>query len=451
VAAGPQPLNEPAWVAADARLSEAERCERLCEIFKNVELPDMRQRLLAPLAAALADRAPEGETVARTLFFVGTTWENQVARVAALPHLQRMLQRHGNGLQVKDSCAQALEAARRLDLPAYRQALRAALDSHRFPAELAPVFALEAQALRERTHRLADAADPYSMRAMARLLPRLRLYDELADRLDLLSREGAALAVPDLGLLKLLGEKEYDRFCQTFARLPGGAELGRLLAIQSVRQLDPPQVSALFTVSRVLGLPEAEATWWNHLSFWLDLFQPGTTATIPARPTPAQTKFLNRAGIASVPGGFEVSLAHLDLAVLLDAETASVALVDGRKPPPPDWKGLVLSNITRETLLVSLLNNPKVVRVPGLVEAVVINCRSSQVLSFIAQKRELHTGHQNKGVPAALLRGRVKVPMTLLRRFIHLRFVSRADLKEIAQRAPRPEVAKEAADYLASI
>jgi len=444
-------MNEPAWVAADVRLSEAERCERLCEIFKNVEMPDMRQRLLTPLANALSEHTPDGEAITRTLFFVGTTWENHVVRVAALPHLKRLLLRHANGLQVKESGVKALEAARLLDLPAYREALRVALTSHRFPAELTPVFALEAEALRERTRLLADAADPYSMRTMARLLPRLRLYDELADRLDLLAREGSNLAVPDLGLLKFLGEKEYDRFCQTFAKLPGGAELGRLLAIQRTRQLDPPQISALFTVSRILGLPALDATWWNHLDFWLGQFQSDTTATIPARPTPAQTKFLNRAGIASVPGGFEVSLARLDLSVLLDAETASITLVDGKKPPPPDWKGLVLSNITRETLLVSLLNNPKVVRVPGLVEAIVVNCRSSQVLSFIAMKRELHTGHQNKGVPAALLRGRIKVPMTLLRRFIHLRFVSRLDLKDIAMRAPRPEIVKEVTDYLASI
>ncbi|MEN9352973.1 MAG: hypothetical protein RL318_298 [Fibrobacterota bacterium] len=443
-------MSGPALVAVDFRLTEAERCERLCEIFKNVEMPDMRARLLAPLAELVNGNEREGELAARTLFFVGTTWQNHVRRVATLPHLRRMLLRRAHGMECLPKSIEALDQAAQIDLDSVRRDLQEGLESGIFPASAAPVFALEAVALRERSRALADAADPYSMRTMARLLPRLRLYDELADRLDLLSREASTLAVPDLGLLKFLGDKEYDKFCRTFHELPGGAFLGKALELQRRFQFDPPQLSALFTISRSLGLPAPGANWTSQLDFWLSQSAAGMPVRLPVASGPA-LKLLEHAGVRLMAGGIEVSPGSLDLAGLLDADTLSMSLALGKKPHPPDWKGLVMSNITRETLLVSFLQNPKVVRIPGLVESIVVNCRSGQVLSIIAQKRDLHTGHQNKGVPAALLRSRTKVPMTLLRRFIHLRFVSRAELKDLALRASRPEVAKEVADYLASI
>jgi hypothetical protein len=440
----------PAQIAADSGLDESERCERLCEVFKNVEMPEMRARLLAPLVQAVLGDEQEGETVLRTLLFVGTTWRNHVRRVAGLPNLRRLQLRRAHGTECLPRAAEALDRAAGIDLDAVRQDLSKAMQGGDFPSAAAAVLALEAAALRERGRMLADAADPYSMRTMARLLPRLRLYDELADRLDLLSREAGALSVPDLGLARFLGEREYDKFCQVFAGIPGGESLGRVLALQRRLQLDPQQVSALLTVSRSLGLPAVPSRWAQQIEFWLSQLSAGVPVRLPVPNGPAM-RILERGGVRAIPGGAEIDPARLDLSRLLGADTMSISLAGGKRPPPPDWKSLVMCNITRETLLVALLNNPKVVRVPGLVEAIVNNCRSSQVLSLIAQKRELHTGHQNQGVPAALLRSRVKIPMTVLRRFIHLRFVSRGELKELANRAPRPEVAKETAQYLASI
>lgn len=441
-------MTGPGMVAADLRYTEAERCERLCEIFKNVEMPDMRLHLLTPLGALLQGQTQEGERVLRTLLFVGTTWQNHVRRVAGLPHLRRMLLRRERGLECLPKAVAALEEAKGIDLDAVRAGLALALKDGRYPAEQTAVFRLEAAALRERSRMLADAADPYSMRTMARLLPRLRLYDELADRLDILAGEGASLATPDLGLLKFLGEKEFDRFCRVIAELPGCAAFARILELQRRLQFDPPQISAMMTISRSLGL--GAGAWLSQAGAWLEAAAAWLPVRLPAGSLTA-IKALERAGVKAIPGGIEVHPAALDLSHLLDEQTLSIVLKDGKKPPPPDWKGLVLSNITRETLLVALLNNPKVTRVPGLVEAIVVNCRSSQVLSVIAQKRELHTGHQNKGVPAALLRSRVKIPMTVLRRFIHLRFVTRPELKDIALRAARSEVAKEVAEYIAGI
>jgi len=307
--------------------------------------------------------------------------------------------------------------------------------------------------LRQRSSHLADTADPYDMKGMARLLPLLRIHDELADRLDILHRESVegASQEPDLGLLKFLGEKEFGRLEQVVKEIPGMSEVPELWAIQRRLQLDPPVISALLTLGRSLRLPQPDATWLETILFWYRAADAHAFWKLRCPVPPQVARLLTRAGIAVEGGGLSFHTSDLVLPALLDAHTASVDLAGGRKPPPPDWKGLVMSNITRDTLLTSFLANPKCVRVPGLVECVVLNSRSLQILSLIASKRDLHSGHQNKGVPAALLRSRSKLPMTLLRRFIHIRFVSKSDLKDLAIRAPRAEVLKEIGDYLKTL
>jgi hypothetical protein len=210
-------------------------------------------------------------------------------------------------------------------------------------------------------------------------------------------------------------------------------------------------ISALLTIARTLRLPSPEAGWLERALFWYRAAAPDASWRLRVPTSPQVTSVLSRAGAGVEHGALRFRAADLVLPSLLDENTSSLDLASGRKPPPPDWKGLVLSNITRDTLIASFLSNPKCIRVPGLVECVVVNTRSMQILSIIAGKRDLHTGHQNKGVPAALLRSQCRIPMTLLRRFIHVRFVSRSELKDLSLRAPRPDVAKEIGEYLKTV
>jgi hypothetical protein len=447
---------EPSLVAADPTIQESERCERLSEMLKNIELPETRKRFLVPCMHLLPTVDPAGEHVVRTLFYVGTTWRAHLQKVQALQHLGRLLARRSVGVVFTPEVEAVLDRAATLDLATIRQKLRQAVQTGIFPdLDVVTVLPLEAACLRQRTQHLADTADPYDMKGMARLLPLMRIYDELSDRLEVLHREAVdgVSQAPDLGLLKFMGEKEYGRALQIFREFSGGQELTDLLEIQRRYQLDPPVLSALLTLARSLRLPRPEATWPEMLSFFL---RAASNDAVPvwrfrAPVPPLLTRVLERAGIQCASGNIQFSAAELVLPALLDEHTASIDLSSGKKPPPPDWKGLVLSNITRDTLVTSFLNNPKCVRVPGLVETVVVNSRSLQILSFIATKRELHLGHQNKGVPCALLRSRCKIPMNLLRRFMHVRFISRADLKDLAIRAPRAEIQKEVGEYLKSI
>lgn len=446
-------MAEPVLAAIDPSVGENNRCERLAETVRNIELPETRKRFLSPLFALLQGTESDGEHALRTLLFVGTTWRAHLQKTCGLRNLQRLLQRRSIGIRFEGEIAEVMERSSLFDLSTCRAILVDAVDTGVFPArEVVAVLPLEAACLRERTRWLADNADPYSMRTMARLLPRLRIYDELADRLDTLDREASegVSQEPDLGLLRFLGAKEFDRLCQIVREL-GAESLLPVWEMQRRMLLDPPLVSAFLSLSRTLRLPREGATLLEQAAFWALCAQEDGSFRARASVPPHVARLFERAGIVCGPGGIAFRPGELDLPLLVDAHTMSADLSGGKRPSPPDWKGLVLSNITRETLLLSILNNPKCQRVPGLVEAVVVNCRSNQVLSHIAMKRELHTGHQNKGVPLALLRSRMKIPMTLLRRFIHLRFVTRADLKDLAVRAPRKEVAQEVADYLASI
>jgi len=448
--------SEPSLVAADPTLQESERCERISEMLKNIELPETKRRFLSPCVPLLSGTAPEGEQVLRTFFYVGTTWRAHLQKVQDLRHLRRIAARRSCGTRFTADLEAVVERARAMDLDSVRQKLRTAVETGIFPdAETISVLPLEAACLRERTRHLADTADPYDMKTMARLLPLLRIYDELSDRLDVLHRDvqERVSQAPDLGLYKFMGEKEYVRAAQVLREFPNGGELVELLGVQRVMQLDPPVLSALLTLGRSLKLPAPDASWLDMASFFLRsaVFGPSPSWSFRCNVPVFLAKILTRAGIRNESGAVSFSVADLQLPALLDAHTASIDLSAGRKPPPPDWKGLVLSNITRDTLVTSFLNNPKCTRVPGLVETVVVNSRSLQILSYIATKRELHTGHQNKGVPTALLRSRCKIPINLLRRFMHLRFVPRAELKDLSIRAPRAEIQKEVGMYLETI
>ena len=445
---------EPSLLAADGTLQEPDRCERLCEMFRNIEMPETRKRFLSPALQTLAGTDPGGEAVLRTLLYVGTTWRSHVRKAAGLRSLSRLLVLRSAGRGFPPDLEELLGAWSGADLERLRAELRRSVEDGVFPdASTISVLPAEAACLRERARALADAADPYDMKAMARLLPLLRIHDELADRLDTLHRDSMAGAVqaPDLGLFKFLGDKEYSRLEQLVREMPGLSELPELWSAQRRLQLDPPVISALLTLGRTLRLPSPEAGWLEKALFWFRSAGTDASWRLRAPVSPTVAAILSRAGVVAENGALRLRAADLVLPSLLDESTSSLDLASGRKPPPVDWKGLVLSNITRDTLIASFLGNPKCVRVPGLVECVVVNTRSMQILSTIASKRDLHTGHQNKGVPAALLRSQCRIPMSLLRRFIHIRFVSRPELRDLALRAPRPDVAKEIGEYLKTI
>jgi hypothetical protein len=114
---------------------------------------------------------------------------------------------------------------------------------------------------------------------------------------------------------------------------------------------------------------------------------------------------------------------------------------------------LVMAQMQSDMVLMGILENPRAVSLPGVVELIAERCRSLRVLDKICRVRALHTGMPNRNVPAALLSNPAPIPVQTLRRMIHVRFVSKMDLARIA-RSPtgkRPEVIKEIRAYLKTL
>jgi hypothetical protein len=116
------------------------------------------------------------------------------------------------------------------------------------------------------------------------------------------------------------------------------------------------------------------------------------------------------------------------------------------------YKSLVLSYLDNDTFLVELLNNPKAVAKPGIVQIIATRCRSLRVLSLLATRRTCFTGFVNKNVPLALLENPSKIPLTQLRKFIHVRYVDKMTLQGLTGKGGniREEVRREIRRYLDS-
>lgn len=113
-------------------------------------------------------------------------------------------------------------------------------------------------------------------------------------------------------------------------------------------------------------------------------------------------------------------------------------------------KHLVMSNIMSTSVVLGFLRNPKVVSIPGLVAAVAERTRNPQIIATIASDRTLFSGFANRDVPLVCLRSPCNVSPKTLRKFIHVKFVSKIDLKRMTtdRTGIRKEIAREINKYL---
>jgi len=142
-----------------------------------------------------------------------------------------------------------------------------------------------------------------------------------------------------------------------------------------------------------------------------------------------------------------------ELLVEPGAEIDDEGKIDLNEATSTELKHLVMTNIQSTSVLLGFLRNPKIVAIPGLVEEVVHRTRNPVVIETISKVRILHTGFANRGVPLACLRSPVNIPLGTLRKFMHVKFVSRVDLKRMAldKAGIRKEVGREVKKYLKSL
>ena len=114
------------------------------------------------------------------------------------------------------------------------------------------------------------------------------------------------------------------------------------------------------------------------------------------------------------------------------------------------YKSLVMTYMDNDSFLAELLNNPKAASKPGVISAIALRCRSSRILTMIANRRDLYTGFAGKEVPLNLLMNPVRIPVTTLRKFVHVRYIDRPTLQRLSGRGSpaREEIRREISRYL---
>ena len=405
-------------------------------------------------------------------------------------------------------------AAEHPPLPLLRRALTgltpgAAARPRRQPAAedlrlLAGLVRLECDAYQERVSRLAGAIDPFRVAAVMRVLPLLNRADAEVRDLDLLAawlENGEFAAAFERRLptgWEVIEEPERPRLIAAFAtdeRLaPLAAVHGAFLAApMSIRQLAGP-VARLLVLSQALmraGLrPEP-----LHLLDAVHLVlahSPHDHLEIPVggelQEAISCSLLSSRQGSRDDLAGLQLQAGRLVLpqprlalgdriwrhdlpttAEVQDEPTApcagAAAAADGAAGDrqrtdvvPPDAsaqavKQLVMNNIGCVSILLGFLRNPKVTAICGLVAEVARRTRSSRILEVIASDRGLTTGQANKDVPRALLESPVNISIKTLRPFIHVKYVSKTDLRRLAKDKARlrKEVCQEIEAYLESL
>ncbi len=373
---------------------------------------------------------------------------------------------------------------------------------------LAGLLRLEADAWQERISQLAGNVDPFRMEAITRVLPLLSRSDgEIRDIREMVSLiesgdVGSAFLKPRLRGRAVMDAREFGMFEKVLKDCPELEPLHALIQAQLGIALEVPVMA--HAAARLMGLAERLKLQGDRRQ-GLDLVtacrlvasccQQGEVALpVPEAMAGAVQGVLGKPVPAGVSGPAAWDLRGMDLLVgqlvivlpdpgdlpgiwplglpTLEGPAHEPAAAGSTDPAAaaqagesPDGKGedaeltaaakknLVLTNLQSCSLVLGFLRNPKFTSVPGLVEAVAMRTRNPQVIETIATDRALHTGFANRGVPLACLRSPVNVSVTVLRRFIKVKYVSKVDLRRLAldRAGVRKEVVREIEKYLETL
>jgi hypothetical protein len=117
------------------------------------------------------------------------------------------------------------------------------------------------------------------------------------------------------------------------------------------------------------------------------------------------------------------------------------------------YRTLVMTYMDNDQFIFELLNNPRVLAQPGIVPLIALRSRSLRVLTIISTRLDLHTGFANKEVPINLLQNPARIPLSSIRKFLHVRYIDKATLARLGGKGSqiREEVRREIQHYLSSL
>lgn len=287
----------------------------------------------------------------------------------------------------------------------------------------------------------------------------------MAEKMKLTGRRFLEDPKPDrlMILYEVLGEFEWERILEELKNLPGGEHVDHLLRAQKELALLPWDISsgagALRSISSSFP-DQASAGSLEEINATLILLDnlSRNSVSVSLRGT-ENLELLHRFASAlrierkddtlridldSLPGTF---LHDNDFVPkLFNVQAEEEKALEG-------FRTLVFMNLDNDTFLREALRNPKVIAAPGLVAAIALRGRTLGALTYIATSRDCFSGYANKDVPVNLLLNPAKIPLSALRKFVHVRYISRVELQSLANKRGdiRPEIKTEISRYLRSL
>lgn len=315
--------------------------------------------------------------------------------------------------------------------------------------QLSLLLESEADALAERLSHVSDRIDPYDLRSMAKVLPLVTIYEERAKTYRSLAssiRSGEEIGRNILLFEYQMKEDGFEKWLKRIAKKKSLEMFLNTIMIQREKQVPTLSLIGVSSLSRCILGDLKESTPLDWATHSLENCN-GSRFSLNCEEQLSKIEKLVKGGTVHLHGGIAEGDYNNDtLSSLVGTDLLTV---------PPQARevevyDLVSRSIANDSVLLRLLDNPKVYSRPGLVEYVAKASRSIAVLTKIASQRTLYTGTANLGVPAALLKNPSMIPLSLLRGFISTRYVPIADLREIA-RSPhtvRREVYREVESFM---
>ena len=446
--------------------------QRLSDFYKGKEekhSPD-------ELTAMFFDGNPPYKMVERLLFFlfdIGVPDRQTGSRALQLRRLKRLWKRIGAGCDLSDAehdladkCEWLFEtekenpAAVEEGLTAVRGIFQRVLDGQAITdperSTLVGLIRTEAEALKDRVTWLSENTDPYNLKTMARILPRLRIYDEAVhEGLDLARRQeaGEPVGMKIVSFEAHMKEGLFKKWISKVAKRDSLARLAGLVEKQRVQKIPTLDLIALSTLCRwtweAINEPAGPLDWIEKA---MGCYHDGLFVVDAGQAARILQPALSGSGAKMEGTKITGNFGHKTYPAWIGRDLLTKSFLKGVDEGSLDIKAVITQNITRDSVLEAFLNNPKVFQKPGLVAFIAQTCRSVGVLSKIAKQRSLHTGFANRDVPLALLMSPCNIPITLMRPFVNVKYIGLTDIKNLAKAKAgiRRAVKEEAEAYLKS-
>lgn len=319
---------------------------------------------------------------------------------------------------------------------------------------------VELEALDQRIKMLVASLDPERIEDLAGYF--FSLSEETRWRLQALGEDKDKFSDASLVIQKKIGDR-WKGITEALAQSDAGKLIVDLFEKQRMRTHTFPNIRTGAAVVRalmvhpVLARGSKEPDGMSCLHLYVSHAGGGVFETLLRHTAGVKelSSFLELPGFELNDKLLTLRLNKIPVALFVDNDDTprDIDWFEVQKDKGLSYRSLVLTYMDNDSFLAELLNNPKAISKPGVVSIIALRCRSSRILSIVANRRELYTGFANKEVPYNLLVNPARISVSSVRKFIHVRYIDRMTLQRLSGRGSpaREEVRREIARYLNSL